>query len=121
MRRSALGLFAVVILGCGGPGRVEYSVPSLVKALKDKDPDMRYWAVQSLGHLGHMAKPAVPALIEALHDENEMVRMGAAYALAELGPDATDAVPTLQSALRDPEKQVRDAATYALKRLKRKK
>jgi HEAT repeat protein len=121
MRPAALITLALVMVGCGGSGKVEYSVPGLVKTLKDKDPNMRYWAAESLGHLGHVAKPAIPALIEVLKDEDKNVRMGTAYALAELGPDAKEALPALQEALRDTDKQVRDAAAYALKRIRRKK
>jgi HEAT repeat protein len=102
--------------GCGGPKRVEHSVPSLVKTLnEDKDPNMRYWAAESLGKFGREAQPAVPDLIAALKDESKMVRMGVAYALGEIG--STDAVPALQTAGNDAEKEVRDAAAFALKQI----
>jgi HEAT repeat protein len=107
-------------VGCGNARRIDHSVPSLVKTLKeDPDPDMRYWAAESLGKFGPEAKSAVPDLIAALKDESKMVRMGAAYALGEVG-DA-DAVPALQTAGNDPEKQVRDAAAHALKQLQKAK
>jgi 3-methyladenine DNA glycosylase AlkD len=110
-----------VLAGCKDARKVDYSVPSLRKTLReDKDPNMRYYAAQSLGHFGPEAKAAVPDLIEALKDEDKMVRMGAGYALAEIGPDAADAVPALQDAAKDPEKEVRDAAEYALKQIGRK-
>lgn len=107
--------------GCSSR-KIDYSVPSLVKTLKeDKDANMRYWAAESLGHFGAEARPAVPDLVEALKDEDKTVRMGVAYALAEIGPAATDAVPALKAALKDPAKEVRDAAAYALKQVKAKK
>jgi HEAT repeat protein len=116
MRPAFFVLLAVVLSGCSGSGKVDYTVPGLVKTLKgDKDPNMRYWAAESLGHFGREAKPAVPDLAEALKDQDKMVRMGAAYALAEIGPDASDALAPLQVALQDPEKEVREAAVYALK------
>jgi HEAT repeat protein len=118
MRTILLAGLVVLVVGCGGARKVDYSVPSLVKTLKeDKDPNMRYWAAESLGRLGPEASEAVPALAEALKDEDKMVRMGAAYALAEIGPAARQAVPALQQALKDPEQEVRDAAAYTLKRL----
>jgi HEAT repeat protein len=108
-----------VLAGCKDPRKVDYSVASLRKTLReDKDPNMRYWAAESLGHYGPKAKEAVPDLIEALKDENRLVRMGAGYALAEIGPDAADALPALQEAARDSEKEVRDAAEYALKQIR---
>jgi HEAT repeat protein len=105
--------------GCRNPRRVEHSVPSLVKTLKeDKDPNMRYYAAQALGQFGPEARPAVPDLTAALKDDSKMVRMGAAYALGEI--KSPDAVPTLQEATKDPEKEVRDAAAFALKQLQQK-
>ncbi len=109
----------VAAVGCGDSRKVDHSVPSLVKTLKeDKDPNMRYYAAQSLGQFGPEAKTAVPDLIEALKDESKMVRMGAAYALGEIG--STEAVPALQEAARDAEKEVRDAAAFAIKQIKQK-
>jgi HEAT repeat protein len=107
-----------LLAGCRDARKVDYSVPSLRKTLREhKDPNMRYWAAQSLGQFGPEAKAAVPDLIEAMKDKNKMVQMGAGYALAELGPAAADAVPALQEAAKSPEKEVRDAAEYALKQI----
>jgi hypothetical protein len=117
MKKCVLFALIVCVVGCRGR-KVEHSVPSLMKTLKThKDPKMRYWAAESLGHFGPEAREAVPALSEALKDPDGMVRMGAAYALAEIGPDAREAAPKLQEALQDPDKQVRDAAAYALPRV----
>lgn len=104
--------------GCGHR-KLDYSVSSLVKTLKDKDPNMRYWAAESLGHLGAEARPAVPNLIEALKDENKMVRMGAAYAIAEIG--SVEAELALTDTLKDPAEEVREAAAYALKQIQEKR
>jgi HEAT repeat protein len=110
-----------ILAGCQDARKVDYSVPTLCKTLReDKDPNMRYWAAQSLGQFGPAAKAAVPELIAALKDEDKMVRMGAGYALAEIGPAAADAVPALQEAAKGPEKEVRAGAEYALKQIRQK-
>ena len=115
-----LACLVLSLAGCSGR-KVDHSIPSLVKTLKEKDPNMRYWAAESLGHFGAEARSAVPDLIEALKDEDKMVRMGVAYALAEIGPAAADAVPALKGALKDQAKEVRDAAAYALKHIQTRK
>jgi HEAT repeat protein len=105
--------------GCRNPRQVDYSVSSLVKTLKeDKDPNMRYWAAESLGKFGPEARSAVSDLSEALKDDSKMVRMGVAYALGEIG--GADAIAALQDATKDPEKEVRDAALLALKQMQQK-
>jgi vesicle coat complex subunit len=116
-RDIVLAASVVVFLGCGKTETVEYTVPTLTKSLMDKDPNMRYWAAESLGHFGRKAKAAVPALVEALHDEDTNVRMGAAYALAEIAVEAKDALPPLRQATKDPEKAVRAAAAYAVRKV----
>jgi HEAT repeat protein len=114
-----LGCIPALFAGCSNPRKIDYSVASLRETLRnDKDPNMRYWAAQSLGKLGDKAGEAVTDLIEALRDEDKMVRMGAGYALGELGPAAGDAVAALQEASKDPEQEVRDAATSALKQIR---
>lgn len=114
MKRIILVGLMVLLVGCG---KKAYSVPSLLETLKDKDPNMRYYAAKELGHFGAQAKDAVPALTEALKDEEKIVRMGAAYALAEIGPDARTALPALEEASKDREESVSKAAAYALKQL----
>src|SRR5207302_9234188 len=94
-RNAACWLVAMSCLpGCSrGVARIDYSVEKLTKTLKDKDPNMRYWAATSLGSYGPQAHVAIPNLVESLNDDNSMVRMGAAYALAEMGPAAEAARP----------------------------
>jgi HEAT repeat protein len=117
--RSLLVICLSATIGCGNAKRIEHSVDSLVKTLKeDKDPNMRYWAADSLGKFGREAQTAVPDLIAALKDENKNVRMGAAYALGEIG--SMEAMSSLREVSKDSEKEVRDAATTALKRIQQK-
>jgi HEAT repeat protein len=116
---AILSFLGIGLAGCGGAKRVEHSVPVLVQTLKeDKDPNMRYWAADSLGKLGSDAKAAVPDLIMALKDESKIVRAGAAYALGEVRQP--EAVSALQETAKDPEKEVRDAASFALKQIQQK-
>jgi HEAT repeat protein len=123
MRLHAYCVFLAVLAGACSRGvqRIDYSVEKLTRTLKDKDPNMRYWAAESLGHYGPEAYRAVPHLIEALKDENHMVRVGAAYALAEMGAAAESARPAIQEATKDSDTKVREAALYALKQLAAKK
>jgi HEAT repeat protein len=105
------------LAGCGDGRRIDYSVPTLIRTLKDPDPNMRYYAAKSLGKYGPEAADAVPDLVEALKDESALVRSGAAYALGDLGPAAAAAKPALQQTAKDADKDVRTAVAYALKRL----
>lgn len=113
----ALLVICAVVAGCGSVRRVDHSVEKLVTTLQDNDPNMRYWAAESLGHYGPAAKSAVPELAATLQDDSKMVRMGAAYALAEIGPAAEPARDALTAAANDPEQEVREAAAYALQRV----
>jgi hypothetical protein len=69
MWRERVGFFllltylSVALSGCSDRRKVVYSVPSLVKSLKDKDPNVRYWAAESLGHFGAEAHIAIPDLL----------------------------------------------------------
>jgi HEAT repeat protein len=119
MRRQAFYVFLALLAGACSRGvqRIDYSVEKLTSTLKDKDPNMRYWAAESLGRYGPKAHVAVPNLIEALKDENHMVRMGAAYALGEMGSAAESARPELQEVAKDSDTSVRQAATHALKQI----
>ena len=111
-----IGLAMLVMMGCSK--KKEYTAPSLVELLKEKDPKMRYYAARELGHFGAQAAEVVPPLTEALKDEDKKVRMGAAYALGEIGPDAKSALPPLEETLRDPDMEVRKAADYAIKKVR---
>ena len=63
----------------------------LTEDLKSQDPELRYWAADSLGKIGDPG--AVPALICALGDPFDAVRMSACVALGDL--KAAEAVPAL--------------------------
>jgi len=86
----------------GNIGReAKSAVPALIKALEDKDREVRDWATRALGCIGSEAQAAVPHLIKTMKsDKSESVRWGAAHALGSIGPAAKEAVPALIEALK---------------------
>ena len=91
------------------------AIPSLIDALKDKDPFVRDNAVDALSvmHPGVV----VPFLTRALRDEDPNVKRRCADALARIGHDTEPAWPALIELLKDKNAEVRKAATAALRRL----
>jgi HEAT repeat protein len=61
------------------------SVPFLIEALGNTDPNRRRSFVSALGQIGPDAEAAVPALIETLKDPDQTVRSYAAFALGSIG------------------------------------
>lgn len=61
-------------------------VPVLIKALKDRQSDIRIGAAIKLGLFGANAKEAIPALKEALQDRDARVRSAAAKSLGQVDP-----------------------------------
>jgi HEAT repeat protein len=78
------------------------SIPALLRALGDKDPQVRVRAAQAFSRMGPEASPAVPLLTKALSDPDRGVRRGAAHALGQIGPAAESAIPALAVALSEP-------------------
>ncbi|MHB1561426.1 MAG: HEAT repeat domain-containing protein [Isosphaeraceae bacterium] len=74
------------------------AIPALIRALQGKDPDLRRFAVGSLGLMQDEAAEAVPALITALDDP--ALEPHVADALGLIGPAAAPAVPALAVKLR---------------------
>ncbi len=60
------------------------AVPALIRNLKDKDSETRYWTTKALGEIGPAAKDAIPSLRELLKDEDKDVRQAAAEALKQI-------------------------------------
>ncbi len=88
----------------------EPAVETVIRALQDMDPIVRYLAVDALKSIG--SKRAVEPLIQAQKDGNRDVRSAVAVALGTIGdPRAVDA---LSQALRDEDKGVRFEAAKAL-------
>lgn len=88
-------------------------VEKAIPALKDKT--LRSQAATLLGRLGADSKPAVPALIESLKDEDrDEVRREIVLALAAVGADAKAAVPALVDELAHDNPRVQISVTFAL-------
>jgi len=94
----------------------ERTIDPLIAALKDRDSEVRHWAVQALGRMGldGMKIPqAVEPLISVLDNPEWFPRFGAAFALAEL--KNIRAVDSLIRVLEsDPDPRVNSWAAYAL-------
>lgn len=75
------------------------SVPLLYPLLKDKDPDIRKFALDLLGEIKEGVEPA--PIVPYLKDPNANVRAAAAKTVSELGYKA--AIPELINALHDDE------------------
>jgi hypothetical protein len=76
------------------------SIGSLVQALGDPNPCVRYWAALGLRVLGERAKEAEPAIEAALSDSSPSVRITAAVALGGMGQRARAAELLLEAARR---------------------
>lgn len=90
--------------------RTPTAVEPLLKAMRDRDEEIREIAATVLGEIGD--RKALLPLIQALVDDNGAVRAAAATALGKLG-DA-QAAEALTVALHDEHDSVRSAATQAL-------
>jgi HEAT repeat protein len=76
------------------------AVPALIKAFKDKDPNIRWLAANTLGEIGPDAKPALPARSEASKDRNENVRHYAQEAIRPIQGQGGGRLPVPSSPLK---------------------
>jgi HEAT repeat protein len=106
----ALNIQAVRILGSFG---TESTIPGLVKALQDRDFEVRESAAHSLEKIG--GDLVITSLLEALHHELEYVRKDIIEILGNLG--AIVAIPALINALENDVSYCRDVAAEAAKAL----
>jgi alpha-L-fucosidase len=101
-----------------GLGRVDArGIKALTDALRDPSPKIRWSAAYVLGPMGRKARSAVPALLNALSDKETGVRVWALHALGEIHPGQSDVVTAVVRALRDPEPDVRRMALSVVIRL----
>ena len=100
----------------------------LLKALRDTDPEVKYYAAVSLAGSGQgdetnatMLKEAAPVLLESLEDRDARVREAAVSAIAVIMPQPPpEAISPLLRLLtnKDPEPRVRQAAVTTLARIR---
>jgi alpha-L-fucosidase len=100
-----------------GLGRVDArGLRAIADALKDESPKVRWAAAYVLGPMGRKAKPALAALASAASDKEAAVRTWAVKALGEIDPFNADSIAAVTRALRDPEPNVRRVALSAVMR-----
>lgn len=80
------------------------SLPALIAALSDPNPEVRLRAAQSLGEMGTRAIPALPALERARADADVRVRQKAEWAIAQIWRPAK--ATSDQPALAPPEGRI---------------
>ena len=108
------------------------TLPHLIKALIEKDNEIRCAAAEVLGEIGPAAAIAVPDLVKALADKDNFVRRSAIVALECIEPNTrvnpllktnrlekhspitAIAIPHLLKALMDSDWEVRKTAAFAL-------
>lgn len=96
----------------------ERDIPRMVQRLKSPRFDVRYQAVQQLGHMGPRGQAAIPPLIEVLKTgEVGEMRFAAAQALGKMGATARPALPALREALKDEDRLVHVFVAEALYRI----
>jgi len=108
VRRSA-----VSAIGRVSPWAVEFCQTELLKALADRDSQVRSRAGNALGNV---TNAGLPKLFDGLEDPQESVRSGCAMALVATGARS---VPQLVEKLKHQDPQVRFWAAYALGRIGR--
>lgn len=81
---------------------------------REKDRDVRWEIVVSLGLLGEKTPTVIQALTHLLQQEDGELRLRAVRVLASFGPAAREALPqVLRAAQTDPAKSVRQEAVHA--------
>jgi HEAT repeat protein len=106
---------AARIFACAALAKIkdESSVPSLVKAANDADPNVRTAAIEALGAFAGSSSEARGALVQALRDSFPKARIAACKAAA--AGKVADALPFLQyKAKSDPERTVKIEALRSL-------
>lgn len=84
------------IRALGGMGKqAQIAVPALVKALKDKQPRIRYGAAIALANIGTELKTVFPFIIKALNHKSQLLRSDAALALTNIGYSFKQKAPEL--------------------------
>jgi hypothetical protein len=86
------------------------------------NPLLRRQAVELLGYIGPIAKPAIPSLLRALTEEDDAsIRLGVVRALGEVGRGESAVAAGLRGASMDSDQLVRATASEILRRGEREK
>ncbi|HEV8329764.1 MAG TPA: HEAT repeat domain-containing protein [Nitrospiraceae bacterium] len=95
------------------PSSKEHTVSLLLELLRDKVPEMRQMAAESLGKIGD---PRVAdSILPLIHDRAAIVRAASLLAMGRMKPTPTDGVVALLArALEDSDESVRQAAVVAI-------
>lgn len=90
------------------------AIPSLISALRNGSPIVRYFSAQALGAAGKAASKALPALIARTTDADSGLRMSAVEAIGRIGVNTPAAIAAITQALSDTN---RDVSTIAMQTL----
>ncbi len=90
------------------------AIPALIRALKDDDGVVSFYAADLLAEIGGGNEAVVAALAEELKDKDAEVRRNAALFLARVGGGSKVAAAALTKALKDNDGNVRQAAAIGL-------
>ena len=76
---------------------IEEAIPDMMKALEDKEPEVRAAAAKAVGMIDPDADEVVPKLMKMIkEDKEEAVKIGAIQGLGQMGPSAKSAVKELR-------------------------
>jgi HEAT repeat protein len=92
----------------------EQMTPALIVALKDRQRELRFAAVHSLGQLGVYGRGAAPALLTALTTRDPKYQAKIALTLAAIGPTSPELLDALIRLLKSESSLVKAAALRAL-------
>jgi HEAT repeat protein len=101
LRREAVKAIAAL-----GPGAVS-AVPALVRATRDENAEVRFWAIEGLRKIGPPARESGAALTVVLADDIRPNQEAARRALEAIGPGV---LPVVLPALSSPDAWVRGNA-----------
>lgn len=104
---------ALMLIAQTASAPTEADQPALLEAAADKDPAVRWWAMQGLANLGASNPQTTAAIETASKDESSAVRIAAARALHVAG-QTEKAVAVLAAELTDVSDFVRHAAISEL-------
>ncbi|MEO1377996.1 MAG: hypothetical protein AAFW70_27710, partial [Cyanobacteria bacterium J06635_10] len=75
--------------------------PSIIKAIKDEDPGVRYMAMEIISISENPIKAAIPLLMEALNEKGERTRGAAVLAFQSMASEAKPAIPKIIAILQN--------------------